>query len=91
MLVNPKLCETYCDYAKSLLVTCVENIKLLYGKGMTVYNVHELVHLADDARVFGALHNFSSFPFENKLKSIKTCQKTVICTTANSTTVTGET
>jgi hypothetical protein len=36
-----------------------------------VYNVHGLVHLADDARVFGALDNFSAFPYENKLKSLE--------------------
>jgi hypothetical protein len=71
LLINPKLCDKYCDYAKSLLITCVENMKVLYGMGMMVYNVHGLVHLADDARVFGALDNLAAFPYENKLKSIK--------------------
>jgi len=46
-------------------------MKVLYGPGMMVYNVHGLMHLADDVRVFGALDNFSVFPFENKLKSQK--------------------
>ena len=71
LLINPNLCEKYCDYAKGLLITCVENMKVLYGKGMLVYNVHGLVHLADDAQLFGPLDNFSAFPFENKLKSVK--------------------
>lgn len=71
LLVNPKFCEVYCDYAKDLLVTCVENMKIVYGKDMLVYNVHGLVHLADDVRNFGSLDNFSAFKYENMLKSIK--------------------
>lgn len=71
LLVSPQLCKKNYDYADELLITCVENMKELYGKGMIVYNVHCLIHLAGDARVFGALDNFSAFPFENKLKSLK--------------------
>jgi len=71
LLCNPKLCEGYCDYASNILITCVENMKVLYGNGMIVYNVHGLVHLADDVRRFGVLDNFSAFPFENKLQSLK--------------------
>ena len=70
LLLSPYLCEKYCDYAESLLTTCVENMKILYGKGMMVYNVHGLIHLANDVRVFESLDNFSAFPFENKLKSL---------------------
>ena len=89
LLINPRCCQQYCDYAKSLLLTCVENMKVLYGPGMMVYNVHGLVHLADDVRVFGALDNFSAFPFENKLKSLKkTCSQTIFRTTANFTSTT---
>ena len=36
---------------------------------MLVYNVHSLIHLAEDARNFGLLDNFSSFPFKNDSKT----------------------
>jgi hypothetical protein len=71
ILLSPKLCSEYCDYAKQLLTVCVSNMQVLYGEGMMVYNVHALIHLADDAQKFGALDNISSFPFENALKSLK--------------------
>ena len=71
ILITPRLCQIHCDYAAQLLTVCVENMKLLYGEGMIVYNVHGLIHLAGDARKFGTLDNFSAFPFENALKCIK--------------------
>ena len=54
-------CEQYCDYANDLLVTFVENVKVLYGDSMMVYNVHCLVHLANDVRIFGSLDNLQHF------------------------------
>lgn len=71
ILLDPQLCEQFCSYAKQLLVVFVENLKALYGKEMIVYNVHGLIHLADDAHKFGPLDNVSSFPFENTLKGTK--------------------
>jgi hypothetical protein len=71
ILASPVFCQQLCDYAEKLLIICVENMKMLYGKGMMVYNVHGLIHLAGDVRRFGSLDNFSSFPFENALKSLK--------------------
>lgn len=38
---------------------------------MVVYNVHCLVHLSEDAKVYGSLDNISSFPFENFLAKLK--------------------
>jgi len=63
-LVSQQLCGQLCFYAKQLLVVFVDNMKALYGKDMISYNVHGLIHLADDAHKFGALDNFSSFPFQ---------------------------
>jgi hypothetical protein len=71
LLINPKWCVKQCEYSKNLLITFVNNMKILYGSGMMVYNVHGLVHLADDVRIHGPLDGFSAFPYENKLKSIK--------------------
>ena len=59
------------SYAKSLLLLFVQNAEFLYGAEFVIYNVHCLVHVADDAKKFGPLDNISSFPFENHLRSIK--------------------
>lgn len=44
---------------------------VLYGETVNVYNVHDLVHLAEDVCKLGCLYSFSSSPFENYLGSIK--------------------
>src|SRR6185436_14578774 len=66
----------FCSYAERLLVAfCitafVEHCKQLYGAESIVYNVHGLVHLADDVRRHGPVHNFSGFHFENYLGTLK--------------------
>jgi len=71
ILLSEKLCQTYCDYADELLRVFVKNLAGIYGQGVLVYNVHSLVHLAQDARKYGALDNVSSFPYENYLGQLK--------------------
>ena len=61
----------YCDYARNLLVLFVDNAGALFGKTFLVYNVHSLVHLADDSKLYGPLDTISSFPYENYLQQIK--------------------
>jgi hypothetical protein len=41
------------------------------GPEFPVYNVHSLVHICDDAALFGPLDKISCFPFENFLHRIK--------------------
>src|SRR6218665_531926 len=71
LLANPSLCSKYCEYANGLLVTFVKNAGVLYGKEMLIYNVHSLIHLAEDVQNYGAIDNFSAFPFENALGGLK--------------------
>ena len=71
ILCCPHLCRQFNDYANELLHRYVEDVHKIYGVEMLVYNVHNLIHLADDAKLFGCLDNFSAFRFENKLKGIK--------------------
>lgn len=47
------------------------NIYLVYGRGNISYNVHSIIHLHQDAKKYGVVDNFSSFPFENYLQHIK--------------------
>ncbi|KAG0426511.1 hypothetical protein HPB47_026388 [Ixodes persulcatus] len=71
ILASPKLCMERCDDADRLLREFVVEAGALYGKGIYVYNVHSLVHLAQDVRMFGSLDSFSAFPFENFLGQMK--------------------
>jgi hypothetical protein len=55
----------YCDYASELLVKFVTDAGVLYGRQIMVYNMHCLIHLAEDVNCLGCLDGFSAFPFEN--------------------------
>jgi len=70
-LSSPGLSSKYCDYAQQLLVVFVKQVEQLYGSEYLVYNVHSLIHLADDVRLFGNLDHISAFPFENYLRKLK--------------------
>ncbi|MES9901557.1 MAG: hypothetical protein ABW168_02610 [Sedimenticola sp.] len=65
------LFETYREYAGKILCLFVQQFGQIYGEDMYVYNVHCLTHLAEDARNFGVLDNFSSFAFESFLGNLK--------------------
>ena len=59
------------QYAKELLFYFVQYYEILYGTENMIYTVHNLIHLSDDAKQFGSLDSFSTFPFENYLYSLK--------------------
>ena len=71
ILLCPDLTEAMCSFADALLVAFVEHFSQIYGSDQVVYNVHTLVHLANDARQYGSLENFSAFLFENFLLKLK--------------------
>lgn len=70
-LTSSVLCATHCEYANELLRLFVQDFATLYGDNMIVYNVHNLIHLANDASKFGPLDNFSAFVFESFLGKLK--------------------
>jgi hypothetical protein len=57
--------------AQAMLRTFVEDFGDIYGEDELVYNVHSLIHLCADAEIFGTLDEFSAFPFENFIGSLK--------------------
>lgn len=71
ILLNNYLNCKYNKYASDILKTFVTNTKKLYGKEFIIYNVHSLIHLADDAKQFKSLNNINAFPFENYLQTLK--------------------
>ena len=69
----------YLPYAKDLLQYFVHNCKNIYGNTFTVYNVHNLLHIADDCENFNcSLNDISCFPYENFLQRIKKCVRNSI-------------
>ena len=76
LLLNTRSDGSFVDYAEELLVAFVNHYSALYGSNMLVYNVHNVVHLADDARKYGSLDSVSAFCFENFLgKLVKLVHK----------------
>ncbi|GBM44142.1 hypothetical protein AVEN_93781-1, partial [Araneus ventricosus] len=63
IMLNEKLIEDYLDYAEELLCYFFKHCKTLYGEEFVVYNVHSLVHLAEDVRRFHVV----KFPDENSV------------------------
>ena len=64
--------NAYLPYARELLECYVKESKDTYGETFCSYNVHNLVHLADDVENFQcSLDKISCFPFENHLQSLK--------------------
>lgn len=62
----------YLSYSRELLTYFVELAPKLYGTHFVTYNVHSLIHLADDCEHHGkSLNNLNAFPFENTLGSMK--------------------
>lgn len=49
----------------------VERYESFHGVGRLTYNIHNLIHLANDVKNYGSLDNFSCFPFENYLRRLK--------------------
>lgn len=71
VLLTPALLAHYLQYAEDLLRYFVASFAALYGQNQLVYNVHALIHLADDARIYGALDIISAFKFESYLGRLK--------------------
>lgn len=67
ILLDERLANEYNQYAHDLLQTFVIHFYQVYGDDMAVYNVHCLVHLANEAKKIDSLDNISAFPFENFL------------------------
>lgn len=72
ILVSPSLCQDrLVNYAEALLNNFVQSFEILYGKQYISHNIHNLLHICSDVRIFGPLDNYSAFRFENFMTSIK--------------------
>lgn len=71
ILANSELCCLHAEYAGALLKHFVATFTRIYGEHQVSYNVHCLIHLAEDVKVHGAIDRFSAFPFENNMRHVK--------------------
>lgn len=71
ILADPTLARTHADVAQKLLEHFVRSFSSIYGSHHVVYNVHSLVHIVDDVKLFGCLDNYSAFPFESHMSTLK--------------------
>jgi len=71
ILLSQEYCVGLQDQAKTVLANFCQHFGDLYGKEFLSYNVHAVVHLADESRLHGVLDNVSCFIFENYLGKIK--------------------
>jgi len=49
------------DLAADLAKHFLQSYCFIYGKRNTSYNIHSIIHLANDAKKYGVLDNFSAF------------------------------
>lgn len=66
-ILSSKIHRSYITIAEDILNVYVEKFSEIYGWGFCSYNIHNLLHIADDCRRFGVLDHFSCFQFENQL------------------------
>ncbi|KAJ8684769.1 hypothetical protein QAD02_020562 [Eretmocerus hayati] len=73
ILSHPSLSKdaSYLDYAEKLLKKFVGHFQRMFGAKYVSFNVHGLLHLANDVRKYGQLENFSAFRFENFIGKLK--------------------
>lgn len=72
ILTCPQICIENNHCARKLLKEFVRDFRKLYGKHTASYNLHCLLHLADDVLNQQApLDNFSCFKFENHMQFLK--------------------
>jgi len=71
LLLTPNLSDQLLNYCNELLVYFVKKFAVLYGKEWISHNVHSVLHICDDYKMFGPLDECSCFPFENHMKTLK--------------------
>lgn len=71
ILCSNNLSQDKIEYAHSLMIFFVKTFATLYGNEFISHNIHNLLHISRDVHNFGALDNFSAFPFENYMQVLK--------------------
>lgn len=64
-------CRHYVDYVEQKLYNALQEYADIYGQSELTYNVHCITHICGDIATQGCLNNYSAFPFESYLGSIR--------------------
>lgn len=70
ILCSRELTEELLLYAENLLKHFVITFKIIYGVHNLSHNVHGLIHLVKDCKMYGTLDTFSAFRFENHMQQL---------------------
>lgn len=70
VLFGSELNDKRFDAAETLLSMFVEDFKKFYKRNVS-YNVHSLLHLVDDARLYGRVDNYSAYIYENSIRKLQ--------------------
>lgn len=71
ILSDPVDCIKNNSLAKELLNDFVKEFSVLYGEHTITFNLHNLIHVADDVINFGHFDSYSAFKFENYMQVLK--------------------
>ncbi|VDP95846.1 unnamed protein product [Echinostoma caproni] len=71
ILCSTTFADHYLDYIQKQAPAVVVHFMQLYGEAEGVYNVHVWTHLCDDVRRHGVLDNFSAYPYESFMQTIR--------------------
>ena len=64
--------NSHLEYARELLIYVMKHSPRVYGDIFVSYNVHALIHIADDVEHYGSsLNGIIAFQFENHLRGIR--------------------
>lgn len=63
--------KSYLNYADLLFRNFVEQYAIIYGEENITYNIHNLIHVVADVKLYGPLDLYSTFTFESKLGRLK--------------------
>lgn len=75
ILLHKRDCFENNACANELLVSFVKFVPHFYGEQFLTFNFHCLTHIANDAKFYGSLENFSAFKYENYLHHLKKAVK----------------
>lgn len=62
------LTQANIDYAEIALKIYIETNAKIYGEAFVTYNVHGLLHVVQDVKIFANLHSYSAFPYEDNMR-----------------------
>lgn len=71
ILSDSNLIEKHINEAESFLKKFVVQSPEHFGESFVVFNVHNLIHLVNDVKLYGNINEFSCFPFENYMNLLK--------------------